>query len=249
MSWAWFHQWGSPRFFYRRADAMLPWCAWLSLVLLAGTSFWVLAVGPEDFRQGNSFRIFYIHVPAAILAQGAFFAMAVAAVVGLVWRLKLAFLFIQVAAPVGASITLLALVTGAVWGKPTWGTWWEWDARLTSTLLQFFIYLAIVAIYEAIEDRDSAARVAAIATLVGVVNLPIIKFSVNWWNTLHQPATFTFTSAPAMPASMWVPGLVMLIGFLTFFTLVVLLRMQNAILERERRAEWVREMLEAKGVL
>lgn len=249
MSWVWFNKWASPKWFFSRTGAMLPWLAGLSFLFLFVGTVWGLAYAPADFRQGNSFRIFYIHVPSAILAQSAFMAMAIAAVVGLVWRIKLAFSFIQVAAPIGASITLLALFTGAAWGKPTWGTWWVWDARLTSTLIQFFIYLAIAGLFEAIENRDTAARTAAIACIVGVVNLPIIKFSVNWWNTLHQPATFKLTEAPTMAIEMWLPGLVMVFGFYLFFALVVILRMRVLILERERKSNWVREWLESRHVL
>ncbi len=228
---------------------MLPWFGWASLLLLVVGTVWGLAFAPSDFRQGNSFRIFYIHVPSAILAQSVFMMMAVAAVVGLVWRMKLAFMFIRVAAPIGASITFLALFTGAVWGKPTWGTWWVWDARLTSTLIQFFIYLAIIGLFEAIENMETAARTAAVACIVGVVNLPIIKFSVNWWNTLHQPATFKLTEPPSMATEMWLPGLVMLLGFYSLFATLVLMRMRNGILLQERRTNWVREYLEKQRVL
>lgn len=249
MSWTWFHKWASPKWFFYRAGSMLPWFGWASLLLLLWGCVWGLAFAPEDFRQGNSFRIFYIHVPSAILAQSAFMMMAVAAVVGLVWRIKLAFLFIRVAAPIGASITFIALFTGAVWGKPTWGTWWVWDARLTSTLIQFFIYLAVMGLFEAIENEETAAKTAAVACIVGVVNLPIIKFSVNWWNTLHQPATFKLTEAPSMAAEMWLPGLVCLVGFYCLFGFLVLWRMRNGVLLQQRRSQWVREYLEQRGVL
>lgn len=249
MNWTWFHKWGSPKWFFQKTNTLVFWFGYLALILLVVGTIWGLAFAPEDFKQGNSFRIFYIHVPAAILAQSIFMAMAISAAVGLIWRMKLAHVFVQVAAPIGASITLLALFTGAVWGKPTWGTWWVWDARLTSTLVQFFLYLGIISLYQAIENRDTASKATAIACLVGIVNLPIIKFSVNWWNTLHQPATFKLTESPSMPPEMWVPGLVMVIGFYMFFAFTATLRMRSEIIEREKGSAWVKEYMEKQNVL
>lgn len=146
---------------------------------------------PQDYQQGNSFRIIYIHVPAAMLAQSCYVLLAVAGVVGLVWKMKLADVALQCAAPIGAWMTAVALVTGAIWGKPTWGSWWVWDARLTSMLILLFLYFGIIALGQAISNRDSAAKACAVLAIVGVVNIPIIKYSVEWWNTLHQGATFT----------------------------------------------------------
>lgn len=249
MNWTWFHRWASPKWFFQMGSRLLPWFAVPAGLLLIVGVVWGLAFAPEDYQQGNSFRIFYIHVPAAILAQSIFMMMAVASVVTLVWRIKLADTFVRAAAPIGASMTLLALFTGAVWGKPTWGTWWIWDARLTSTLVHFFIYLGIIAIFSAFENRTTAAKAAAITTLVGAVNLPIIKFSVNWWNTLHQPATFRLTEGPSMPAEMWAPGLVMVLGYYCFFAALVLMRMRNEVIATEYRTEWVREYLEKNRVL
>ncbi len=249
ISWTWFHRWASPRWFFQMGGRLLPWISIPTAVLMLVGLVWALAFAPEDYQQGNSFRIFYIHVPAAILAQSVFMMMAAAALVSLVWRIKLADTFLRVAAPFGASMTLLALVTGAVWGKPTWGTWWIWDARLTSTLVHFFIYLGIIAIYSAFESRTTAARAAAITTLVGAVNLPIIKFSVEWWNTLHQPATFTLSEPPAMPTEMWLPALVMLLAFYGLFAVLTLVRMRAEILSTEFRTDWVREYLEQRHVL
>jgi len=147
-------------------------------------------------------------------------------------------------APIGATMALLALVTGAIWGKPTWGSWWVWDARLTSMLILLFLYLGVIALNSAIESEATAAQATAVLALVGLVNIPIIKYSVEWWNTLHQPATFTLTERPAMPAEMWVPLLVMVIGFYCFFAVSLMLRTRNEILHRERRARWVRELIE-----
>lgn len=241
--WTFFHKLGSPKWFYDISGKWLPWLAIISALLLVLGSIWALAFAPADYQQGNSFRIIYIHVPSAILAQSCFMMMAVAGAIGLIWKMKLADMFVKAAAPVGASFTFLALLTGAVWGKPTWGTWWVWDARLTSMLILLFLYFGIMALQSAIEDAATASKASAVLALVGMVNIPIIKYSVDWWNTLHQPATFTLTEKPAMPAEMWVPLLVMLIGFYCFFTTVILLRTRNEILVRERRTNWVKKLV------
>jgi len=245
--WTFFHKLGSPKWFYDISGKWLPWFAVVSALLLVLGSIWALAFAPADYQQGNSFRIIYIHVPSAILAQSCFMMMAIAGAIGLIWKMKLADMFVKAAAPVGASFTFMALLTGAVWGKPTWGTWWVWDARLTSMLILLFLYFGIMALQSAIEDAATAAKASAVLALVGMVNIPIIKYSVEWWNTLHQPATFTLTEKPAMPAEMWVPLLVMVIGFYCFFTTVILLRTRNEILERERRTNWVKKLV-TKGV-
>lgn len=245
INWTWFHKWTSPKWFYQMSQSWLPWFIGAAILLIPVAVVWGLVFAPEDYQQGNSFRIFYIHLPSAILAQSVFVFMAVAGFVSLVWRIKLADVFIKVAAPFGASMTLLALLTGAIWGKPTWGTWWIWDARLTSTLIQFFLYLAVIAIFAAMETIESAGKAASLTSIVGVVNVPIIKFSVEWWNTLHQPATFTLTEKPAMPVEMWLPVLLAVIGFYCFFAVVVFYQMQSEIIYRERRSKWLREQLQA----
>ena len=158
----------------------------------------------------------------------------------MVWKMKLADVALQQAAPIGAWMTFIALVTGAVWGKPTWGAWWVWDARLTSMLILLFLYFGIIALGQAISNRDSAAKACAVLSIVGVVNIPIIKYSVEWWNTLHQPATFTVTEKPAMPVEMWLPLLIMVLGFYCFFAVVLLMRMRLEVLRRESRSSWVK---------
>ena len=198
---------------------------------------------PADYQQGNSFRIIYLHVPAAILAQSAYMLMAVAGAIALIWKMKVADMVLKSAAPIGASMAVLALATGAIWGKPTWGSWWVWDARLTSMLILFFLYLGVMALNSAIENESTAAQASAVLSLVGVVNIPIIKYSVEWWNTLHQPATFKLTEKPAMPAEMWVPLLVMVVGFYCLFAVSLMMRLRNEIVWRERRTGWVRELL------
>ncbi len=214
-----------------------------ALLLLGAGIVWALLFAPADYQQGNSFRIIYIHVPAAILAQSCYMMMAVAGAIGLIWKMKVADMVAKSCAPIGATIAILALATGAIWGKPTWGSWWVWDARLTSMLILLFLYLGVIALHSAIENEVTAAQSTAVLALVGLVNIPIIKYSVDWWNTLHQPATFTLTEKPAMPVEMWLPLLVMVVGFYCFFAVVMMLRLRNEIIRRERRASWVRELI------
>ena len=244
---AWFHRMGSPKWFYEITGRWIPWFAAAAVLLITVGTIWGLAFAPADYQQGNSFRIIYIHVPAAILAQSIFFAMAIAGGIGLIWKMKVADMVAKSCAPIGATMTFLALFTGAVWGKPTWGAWWVWDARLTSMLILLFLYFGVIALQSAFDSKQSAARASAILSLVGVVNIPIIKYSVDWWNTLHQPATFKLTEKPAMPPEMWMPLLVMVIGFYCFFAVVLMMRTRNEILEREKRTQWVQGLLSNKG--
>ena len=240
MSWIGLHRLGSPKWFYEVSGRWLPWLACLAALLLVVGLVWGLAFAPPDYQQGNSFRIIYIHVPAAFLAQSIYLMLALAGAVGLIWRIKLADVALQQAAPVGAWMCLVALLTGAIWGKPTWGAWWVWDARLTSMLILLFLYGGVIALGQAISNRDSAAKACAVLAIVGVVNIPIIKYSVEWWQTLHQPATFTLTNKPSMPPQMWLPLLVLVLGFYCFFGAVLLMRMRLEILRREVRSRWVR---------
>jgi heme exporter protein C len=240
--WAFIHKLGSPKWCYDFMGLLLPWVTIITVIFLTVGVVWGLVFAPEDYQQGNSFRIIYIHVPSAILAQSCYALMALAAAVGLIWKIKIAHMVTKVAAPIGASFTLMALATGAIWGKPTWGTWWEWDARLTSMLILFFLYAGVIALHSSIREEVASAKAGAILTLVGVVNLPIIKFSVNWWNTLHQPATFTLTEKPAMPPEMWLPLLMMVVGFYVFFALVLMMRLRVELLSRERKTQWVKEV-------
>ncbi|MBT00241.1 MAG: heme ABC transporter permease [Oceanospirillaceae bacterium] len=242
----WFYQLASPRWCYQICGKLLPGFSFVTLVLLLGGTLWALLFAPADYQQGNSFRIIYLHVPSAILAQSCYMLMAVAGAIGLIWKMKVADMVAKSCAPIGASLAVLALLTGAIWGKPTWGSWWVWDARLTSMLILFFLYLGVMALNSAIESESTAAQATAVLALVGLVNIPIIKYSVEWWNTLHQPATFKLTEKPAMPAEMWMPLLVMVIGFYTFFAVALMLRLRNEILRRERRSGWVKELLLVK---
>ncbi|MCM2971982.1 heme ABC transporter permease [Larsenimonas suaedae] len=241
--WQWIHKWASPKHFYRVSTRGAPWLWGLALILLPVGALWGLAFAPADYQQHDSFRIIYVHVPSAMLAESCFALMAVCAVVFLVWKIKLADIVAKVAAPFGASMTFAALFSGAVWGIPTWGTWWVWDARLTSMLILLFLYFGIIALRYAFAREHSGGRAAAVLSLVGVVNLPIIKYSVEWWNTLHQTASFSLTKAPSMPESMWVPLLLMMLGAYALFGAVVLSRTRNEILRREHRARWVRALI------
>lgn len=240
--WAFIHKLGSPKWFYAISARLTPWFWAAAAVLLLVGSVWGLAFAPSDYQQGNSFRIIYVHVPAAILAQSCFAALAVAGGIYLIWKIKLADMAAAVIAPFGAAMTFVALFSGAVWGVPTWGTWWVWDARLTSMLIQLFLYFGVIALRGAFASRDSGAKAASVLALVGVVNIPIIKYSVEWWNTLHQPATFTLTERPAMPADMWLPLLIMVLGFYCFFIALTLTRTRSEILRRESAKRWVRDL-------
>ncbi len=235
-----FHQWGSPKYFYEYASRWLPWLAFFSTMILMFGLVWGLAFAPPDYQQGDSFRIIYIHVPAASLGMSIYVFMAIASVVSWVWKIKLADMLAKSCAPLGAVFTAIALITGAIWGKPTWGTWWEWDARLTSMLILFFLYMGIIALRSAINQREIAAQATGVLALVGLINLPIIKYSVDWWNTLHQSATFKLLEKPAMPPEMWLPLLISLLGFYCLFAWLVLFYTRNEILEREAKSQWLR---------
>ena len=240
----WFYLMASPKWFYDFTGMLLPWFSVLAFVLLMVGSAWGLAFAPADYQQGNSFRIIYIHVPTAILAQSCYMLMAIAGGIGLVWKIKIAHMVAKSCAPIGASMAVLALVTGAIWGKPTWGAWWVWDARLTSMLVLFFLYVGVIALTSAFEHIASGDKASAILALVGLVNIPIIKYSVEWWNTLHQGATFKVTEKPAMPPDMWIPLLIMVLGFYCFFAVMLMSRARTEVLRRERKTEWVKHVVE-----
>ena len=245
MAWQWFHRLGSPRWFYEKTNPWLPWLAVISISLILVGAVWGLAFAPADYKQGNSYRIIYIHVPAAFLALAGYYIMAISGAVGLIWKMKLPYMVMKSAAPIGAVLTFISLVTGSIWGKPTWGTWWEWDARITSMLILFFLYLGMIALQQAYQHRDTADKASAVLALVGMVNIPIIYKSVDWWNTLHQPATIKFTSKSTIDPSMLYPLLVMVIGFYCFYALVLLLYTRAEILRRENRTQWVNDLISA----
>jgi heme exporter protein C len=240
MNWTWFHKLASPPHAYRIAGRLAPWLGWPAFILIAAGLFGGLVLAPPDYQQGDGFRIVYVHAPAAWLSMMVYGTMAVAAAVGLVWRIKLAHAVAAASAPIGASFTALALATGSIWGKPMWGTWWVWDARLTSELLLLFLYAGVIALRASIDDRDRADRASAVLAIVGVVNLPIIHYSVYWWNTLHQTSTLTKFGKPSMAGDMLWPLLAMLLGFTLYYAAVLCVRLRAEILLRERDASWLR---------
>lgn len=216
----------NPAQFQRLSDILLPWFAGLTLVLLPVGLYFALLGSPADYQQGETVRIMYLHVPAAWMALFTYTMMAVASATSLIWKHPLADVAARSAAPLGAAFTALALITGMLWGEPMWGTWWVWDARLTSVLILFFLYLGYMALWDAIDNPATASRAAAILALVGFVNVPIIKFSVDWWNTLHQPASVLKLDGPAIHPDMLVPLFLMFALFKCYFVTVLLWRMK-----------------------
>lgn len=240
----WMHKLASPPAFYRFADRLRPWLTAASVPLLGYGLVGGLVLAPPDYQQGDGFRIIYVHVPAAWMSLFVYSIMAGAAVIALIWRIKLAECVLTSCAPIGASFTALALVTGMLWGKPMWGTYWTWhDARLVSELILLFLYLGVVGLQQAIADPRAAARACGLLAMVGFVNVPVVHYSVEWWNTLHQGPTLAKFDKPSMDASMLWPLLSMALGFMCFFAHVLLQRVQNELLWRERGNPWVREAI------
>ena len=237
-----FHRLGSLPYFYKLAGKLLPWAGGLSIVLFGFGLYIGLALAPTDYEQGDSYRIIYVHVPAAWMSMLVYVVLAISGAIALVWRLKLAEVVARASAPIGASYTFLALATGSIWGKPMWGTWWIWDARLTSELILLFLYLGYIALQSAIDDRRTAARAGAVLALVGVVNLPIIHYSVEWWSTLHQGPTISKFGSPSIHLSMLIPLLLMALAFKIHFVTAVLARIRPEILLREQRTQWVERL-------
>jgi heme exporter protein C len=226
----------NPARFMRISAAVLPWCAGFSTAIIAVGLYLALFVSPADYQQGEAVRIMYVHVPAAWAALSVYLFLAVASGVALVWRHPLAEIAARAAAPIGAAFTFVCLVSGSLWGRPMWGTWWVWDARLTSVLVLFFLYLGYIALVNAFDNSERGSRAGAVLALVGVINLPIIEFSVIWWNTLHQPASVLRLGGPTIALSMLVPLLVMAVGFYGLFATLLLLRMRTALNERKALA-------------
>ena len=239
------HQLASPKYFYNFSGKLIPWLGLACLLMTLAGLYQGLLVAPSDYQQGDSYRIMFIHVPAAWMSMFIYMVMAGAGVIGLVWHIKLAEIMAISSAHIGASFTFLALITGSIWGKPMWGAWWVWDARLTSELILLFLYLGVIALYNAVEDKRTAARATSILALVGVVNIPIIHYSVEWWNTLHQGPTVTKFDAPSIELSMLIPLLLMALAFKLFYATVVLMRARCELLQRERNSSWVKALVKA----
>ena len=243
---SWFH-FSSPQTFYPLAGTLQPWFAALAFLLCAVGLYIGFFVAPTDAQQGESYRIIFIHVPAAWMSMFLYLVMGFWCAVGLVLNTRLSSMVATALAPTGALFTFVALWTGALWGKPTWGTWWVWDARLTSELILLFLYIGFMALQAAIDDQRRADKAGAVLALVGVVNIPIIYFSVQWWSTLHQGASVSMKSAPTMAATMLLGMLIMALGFWMYSIAAVLARVRSIILERERHTDWVAEEVGAQA--
>lgn len=245
--WKWLHPYAKTDATYQLCKTLLPWFSVSAFIALIIGLIWGLVYAPADYQQGDSFRIIYLHVPSAILSMSTYFAMAVAAFIGLVWQTRTAHMAMIAIAPVGAVMTFIALFTGAAWGKPMWGTWWVWDARLTSELILLFLYFGVISLYKAFEDNVQGGKAAGVMAIVGVINLPIIHYSVEWWNTLHQGATISKFDKPSIAPEMLWPLLVSLVGMALFIGAATLIRLQNEIIRREIHRPWVIKMLGNKG--
>ena len=242
-----YHKLASPRWFYEMSSRWLPWLFAVTVVSMALGLVWGLAVAPVDARQGNSYRIIFIHVPVSFLALAGYYVMAIAGVVGLVWRMKMALWVLRAAAPLGAVLTFISLVTGAIWGKPTWGTWWVWDARITSMLILLFLYMGVIALHNAYQNEEAGNRASAVLAIVGMINIPIIYKSVEWWNTLHQGATLRLTGNTSMHPDMLHPLLVMIVAMYLFYALVLILNLRTEIIRHETRSQWLRDLAAGKA--
>ncbi len=241
----WF-KYAAPQRFYPLAGILVTWCSVLaSLLAIVGLTIGLL-IAPTDFQQGESYRIIFIHVPASWMSMVIFVAMAFWSAIGLAFNARLAFMLARALAPTGALMCFLALWTGALWGKPTWGTWWVWDARLTSELILLFLYIGYLALHSTIQDTRRADRAASLLALVGVVNVPIIYFSVKWWNTLHQGASVSVSAAPRMASIMLIGMLIMAIAFWLYAIATALARTRILIREREAQSAWIESLEEQK---
>jgi heme exporter protein C len=229
----------SPPYFYRIATALEPWLLWPAILCLLTGAYGGLVLAPPDYLQGDGFRIIYVHVPSAFLSMFSYGLMAVASAIGLIWRIKLAFCVAAATAPVGAAITFLALVTGAIWGQPMWGTYWEWDPRLTSELILLFLFLGYIFLRQALADSRQADRASGILAVVGVVNLPIIHYSVEWWTSIHQGPSLIKLETPSISGDMLWPLLVMILGYQLLFFAILMTAVRTQVLQREQNARWV----------
>jgi heme exporter protein C len=243
VTWTWFHRLGSPPYVYRLAERLTPWFAWSAALLILAGLYDGLVLAPPDYQQGDGFRIIYVHVPAAWLSQMIYVWMAVAAAVGLIWRIKVAHSVAAACAPIGASFTAVALGTGMLWGKPMWGAYWVWDVRLTTELLTLFLYLGYMGLRASFDDLQRADRASAVLAVVGVVNVPIVKYSVVWWNSLHQGSSLSLTGKDTIATPMLIPLLVSMLGFTLYFGAVLLVRLRAEVLRRERAASWISEVV------
>jgi heme exporter protein C len=240
--WKWIQAFASPQNFYRISKKLIPWFLYPFIALTLVGLYWALIVSPPDYQQGESVRIMYVHVPAAWMSLFIYVVMAVAGAIGLIWQIKLANVVASVSAPIGAAFTFLALVTGAVWGKPMWGTWWVWDARLTSELILLFLYLAYMSLNNAFDNPKTAAKASSVLAIVGLVNIPIIYYSVEWWNSLHQGSSVSVTKV-SMQIDMFYALLLISFAFKFLYGALVLMRARDEVLVREQNSRWVKAII------
>lgn len=245
--WQWFYKLGSPRHFYEMTTGFVPWLGGVTALLLVVGIVWGLGFAPPDYQMGDNYRIGYIHVSTALGGMGAYVMLGLMASMHMIWNIKVADVMAKVVAPVGAAYTAMGLITGALWGKPTWGTYWIWDARLTSYLILFFLFLGVMALRNAYDSETAGSKAAAVLSIVGCVNVPIIYYSVYWWETLHQvPSSISADANAANPPGIWIPMMVVGFGMIGLFFLATILRARNEILYRERRAQWVQDLLQTE---
>jgi heme exporter protein C len=243
MDFTWFHRLASPPHIYQLSARLAPWFGWVAGLLIVAGLYGGLVLAPPDYQQGDGFRIIYVHAPSAWLSLMVYSCMATAAAVGLIWRMKVAHAVAASCAGVGAAFTAVSLITGMLWGKPMWGTYWVWDPRLTAQLILLFLFFGYMALRASYDDASRADRLSAWVAVIGVINVPIVRFSVEWWNSLHQSPSVMKLARASMPTSMLVPLLLMLAGFTVFFLAFLSVRLRAEILRREKNSGWVREMV------
>lgn len=243
MTWTWFHRLGSPPHVYRLATRLTPWFAWPAGIIIVAALYGGLVLAPPDYQMGDGFRIIYVHAPCAWMSLMVYTTMAVTSAIGLIWRMKVAYAVAASCAPIGASFTAATLLTGMLFGRPMWGTYWAWDPQLTSELLLFFIYLGYLGLRASFDDTQRADRASAVLAVVGFVDVPIIHYSAIWWNSLHQAPSVMRLGKPTIALPMLIPLLMMLLGFTLYFVAVLLVRLRGEVLRRERAASWVREVV------
>ncbi|HUH56371.1 MAG TPA: heme ABC transporter permease [Rhodanobacter sp.] len=243
----WLHLAASPPTAYRWCGACRPWLLVLALTVALPALYGALRLAPADYQQGDAYRIIFIHVPSAWMSLFAYAVMATSAFTALVWRIKVAEVVAMESAPIGATFTLITLITGSLWGRPMWGTWWTWDARLTSELVLLFLYLGVIGLYRSFEDRRQGARAAAFLAIIGVINVPIVHFSVNWWNTLHQGSTVNVLGPSRIDAAMLWPLLTMVVATKLYYLASLCGRVRTDLLALESGKDWVHRIAAAEG--
>ncbi|WP_190600077.1 heme ABC transporter permease [Candidatus Vesicomyidisocius sp. SY067_SCS001] len=241
--WKWIKTFASPKNFYQISQKIILWLLIPFIVLILIGLYWGLIVAPIDYQQGESYRIMFIHVPAAWMSMFVYLVLAISGGIGLIWKIKLAYVIAKVSAPIGAAFTFLALTTGAVWGKPMWGTWWVWDARLTSELILLFLYLAYMSLNNAFNNPKTASRASSVLAIVGLVNLPIIHYSVKWWNTLHQSASVSINKVSIQDVDMLIALLLMGMAFKFLYGALMLMRARDEVLVIEQNSSWVKRVI------